>query len=433
MEPVPLRGRPGTKPLPLTNKRAVGGPIALGLLATYVAIALAGWLATAGALVWAAPDLAAGNPLARAPVLATHLFGLGVLAFAVTGAAFHLVPVMLRNDVRHPTLLRIAPALLAGGFLLAPGIAFDRDTLVWTGATLVGAGLVLVLVELLGLVVHAPRGRTLVASRTGVALSCLHVAAAFLLGSVVFSREGEPFAGVGIDRWLLVHLNLAIIGWLTLLIVTVGRTLAPMLAQAPTPPERRLPVLELSLSAGLWTLLAGIAGSSRAATAVGGAVVLATLAAFGAFLARVARRRRGELEAPLGHLLAGILFLLQAAVFGFLLLAHAVSLGPGMTAYVVFLLLGWAGGVTLGHLGKLLALSLWVWWPPGPRPKQAELYPRTLWLAQAATFAVGVELLGLAPSAGSKGLAYAGTTILAASAVLACAGALSTWKSRWSG
>jgi hypothetical protein len=136
MEPVPLRGRPGTKPLPLTNKRAVGGPIALGLLAAYMAVALAGWVATAGALVWAAPDLAAGSPLARGPVLATHLFGLGVLAFAVTGAAFHLVPVMLRNDVRHPGRLRVAPALLAGGFVLAPGIAFDRDALVWIGAGL---------------------------------------------------------------------------------------------------------------------------------------------------------------------------------------------------------------------------------------------------------------------------------------------------------
>ena len=234
------------------------------------------------------------------------------------------------------------------------------------------------------------------------------------------------------DRWLLVHLDLAILGWLTLLIVTVGRTLAPMLAQAPTAPPRRLPGLELALTAGLWTLLAGIAASSTAAAAVGGAVILATLGTFAAFLFRVARTRRAGLEGPLAHFLAGVAFLLQAAVLGFLVLSGAVSDRRGLTAYVVFLLFGWAGGVTLGHLGKLLSLSLWVWWPPGPRPKQDDLYPRTLWLAEAAAFALGVELVGLSPLAHSAGPAYVGGSALVTAALLACAGARSTWNSRWS-
>jgi len=68
----------------------------------------------------------------------------------------------------------------------------------------------------------------LVASRTGVALVTVHVAAALVLGALVFSHGDEPYAGVDHGRWLLVHLHLAVLGWLTLLIVTVGRTLAPM-------------------------------------------------------------------------------------------------------------------------------------------------------------------------------------------------------------
>jgi hypothetical protein len=55
-----------------------------------------------------------------------------------------------------------------------------------------------------------------------------------------------------------------------------------------------------------------------------------------------------------------------------------------------------------------------------------------LWLAQAATFAVGVELVALSPLAGREGLAYTGAAFLVAAALLACAGALSTWNSRWS-
>lgn len=430
MESVPLRGRPGTKTLPLADGRAVGGPIALRLLASYVAVALGGWVAAAVALLVAAPELAARDPLASKPVLAAHLVALGLLPFAVTGASFHLLPVMLRNDIRHPRRLQVALPLLGGGFLVAPGVAFGCSLLLWPGATLLTAGLALVLWELLALVQGAPRGRTLIVSRVGVALASFHAAAALVLGALVFSRGDAAVAGVVHGRWLLVHLHLAVVGWLTLLIVTVGRTLAPMLAQAPVAPARRFPLSELALMGGLWTLLAGLAASSRPATLAGGCAILLTLAQFARLLMRVARSRRLELEAPLAHLLAGVLFLLQAAALGTAILVGAVAPRTGLTAYVVLLLLGWAGGVTLGHLGKLLSLSLWVWWPPGPRPKQNELYPRRAWLAEAALFATGVELLAAGAFAGSVGVARAGGAVLTVASALAAWGAAWTWARR---
>ncbi|HVP75397.1 MAG TPA: hypothetical protein VMS63_05185 [Gaiellaceae bacterium] len=363
-------------------------------------------------------------------MLAVHLVALGLLPFAVTGASFHLLPVLLRNGVRHPRRLQAALPLLAGGFLAAPGIAFDRSALLWPGATLVAAGLALVLWELLGLVVRAPGDRTLVVSRVGVALTSLHVTAALVLGALVFSRGDDPVAGVVHGRWLLVHLHLAVFGWLTLLIVTVGRTLGPMLALSPAAPARRYPLSELALTAGLWTLLAGLAAASTPAALAGGCLILLTLVQFATLLVRVARTRRLELEAPLAHLLAGVLFLLQASALGAAVLAGAVSPRTGLTAYVVLLLLGWAGGVTLGHLGKLLSLSLWVWWPPGPRPKQAALYPRGVWLAEAAVFAAGVELLAAGAFAGSGVATRAGSALLVAAAALAATGAARTWSRR---
>jgi hypothetical protein len=145
---------------------------------------------------------------------------------------------------------------------------------------------------------------------------------------------------------------------------------------------------------------------------------------------RVARSRRLELEAPLAHLLAGVLFLLQAAALGTAILVGAVAPRTGLTAYVVLLLVGWAGGVTLGHLGKLLSLSLWVWWPPGPRPKQNELYPRRAWLAEAALFATGVELLAAGAFAGSVGAARAGGAVLTVASALAAWAAAWTWAQR---
>jgi hypothetical protein len=431
VESSPLRGRPGTKTLPLTDGRAVGGPIALGVLASYVALALAGWVAAAVALLVAGPDLAGGDVMAVRPVLAAHLVALGLLPFAVTGASFHLLPVMLRNDVRHPRRLQLALPLLAGGFLVAPGVAFDLPALLWPGTALVSAAVLVVLSELLGLVRGAPRGRTLVASRAGVALVGLHVVAALTVGALVFSHGDEPFAGVVHDRWVLVHLHLAVFGWATLLIVTVGRTLAPMLAQAPTAPPRRVPTSELALSVGLWTLLAGLATASTAAALAGGGLILLTLALFARLIAGVARTRRMELEAPLAHLLAGVLFLLQAAALGTAMLVGLVSTRTGLAAYVILLLLGWAAGVTLGHLGKLLALSLWVWWPPGPRPKQNALYPRRVWLAEAVTFASGVEVLAAGTLAANRAVTVVGAALLIGAALLGATGAGVTWSRRW--
>jgi hypothetical protein len=418
------------KKLPLTEMRAVGGPVARRLLASYFAVALAGWLAAAVALVFAAPDLAAGDTGARAPVLAAHLLALVFLPLAVSGGAFHLLPVMLRNNLRSQRRLWLAlPLLAGGGALTAPGVAFAVPPLLWPGATLVSIGLALVLVELGGLVVRAPRGRMLVASRTGVALSLFHVVAALVLGSLLFSHGDRTVLGVTHDRWLLVHLHVALLGWIAMLILTVGRTLAPMLAQAPTAPARRAPVDELVLTLGVWLLAAGIA-ASRWVAAVGAVVVLLALARFGALVVRIARTRRLELEGPLAHLLAGAAFLLQAAILGFALIAGTAHEERRAGAYVLLLLLGWAVGVTLGHLPKLLSLSLWVWWPPGPRPKQDALYPRRLALTEALVFAIGVEALALGAFLGNTTAARAGAVLLVGSAALATAAAAWVWTQR---
>lgn len=413
----PLRRR-----LTLQDTRAVGGPVALRLLAAYFGLALLGWLAAAAALIAAAPRLAAGDVGASEPVLAAHLLALGFLPLAVSGGAFHLLPVMLRNPLRSEHRLVVALPLLAlGAWLVAPGVAYDIPALLWPGAVLLATGLVLVLVELGGLVARAPRGRMLVASRSGVALSLFHAFAALTLGAIVFDHGDAAMLGVSHGRWLLVHLHLAVLGWLALLILTVGRTLGPMLAQAPAAPVRRLPLEEVMLTLGLWLLIAGIAADTNPIAYAGGALVVVALGRFGALIGRVGRMRRIEPEGPLLHLLAGALFLAQAAILGFALLAGAGSQQRGLAAYVLLLLLGWAAGVTLGHLPKLLSLSIWVWWPPGSRPKQEALYPRRLAQLEATVFACGVEVTAVGILIGSSPVTRTGAALVTAAALLTAA------------
>jgi hypothetical protein len=419
---VPLR------PLRLQDARAVGGPVSRALLASYFAVALVGWVSATVVAIAAAGDLAAGRPLAGAPVLAVHLIALGTLPFAVSGASFHLLPVMLRNDLPSQRALWVALPLLGGGFLVAAGVEPHLEPAVWVGAAMLTLGLAIVLTELLMLVARAPRGRMLIASRAGVALACGHVVVALSLGAVIFSYD-RPFAGLTYGRWLLIHLHVALLGWIALLILTVGRNLAPMLAQAPAAPARAWPVDELGLVAGLWLALAGIALRERPLAVTGGAVVVLVLGRFVLLMLRAARRRKGAFEAPLAHLLAGGFFLVQAAATG---LAAAAGAGDTrfVSGYVILLLVGWAGGVVVGHVVKLLSLSLWVWWPPGPRPKQAALHPRRLGLLEAAAFVAGVESLALGVFLGSASLARTGAVVLCASALLTVAGAALTWRLR---
>ena len=412
----------------MTEKRAVGGPVPAALLGAFVAASLAAWVAGTAVLVAAARALARGGFYDRSMLLGVHLFAAAALPLGVVGASFHLLPVMLRNDVVSVRALWLALPLLLGGVLVAAGLDRWSQALFWLGAAGVACGLAIVVGELAVLLARAPADRTLIASRAGVGLSLAHAGLALVLGALVFGLH-RSFWGVAYDRWLLVHLHLALVGWIALLVVTVGRNLAPMLAQAPAAPRRRLPVDELALVASLWVLAVGLAANVRAVTLVGGAIVVATLVRFGTLLLRTCCARRAPIDAPLGHLLAGAVFLAQAAVVGFV----AAAGGGGVRwveAYVLFLLVGWAGGVVIGHLGKLLSLSLWVWWPPGPRPKQAQLYPRRLALAETVAFTVGVELLALSVLTGHATPARAGAAIVSVSAVLAAATSAVVWSRR---
>lgn len=423
--------QPFRRRLRLEDARAVGGPVALRLLAAYFGASLLGWGAAAAALVASAPRLAAGDLGASSTVLAVHLLALGFLPLAVGGGAFHLLPVMLRNPLRSERTLWVAlPLLTAGAWLVAPGVAFDLPGALWPGATLLVAGFALVLLELGGLLLRAPRGRMLVASRAGVGLSLFHAVAALTLGGIVFEHGDARILGVTHGRWLLVHLHLAVLGWLALLIVAVGRTLGPMLALAPAAPRRGGPVEELLLAVGLWVLAAGFAGGLRPLAYAGAALIAVALGRFAALVLRVGRTRRIEPEGPLLHLLAGAAFLAQAAVLGFALLAGAVPQQRGIASYLLLLLLGWAAGVTLGHMPKLLSLSIWVWWPPGPRPRQDALYPRRLAQVGAIVFAAGVETAVIGVYLGNGATARAGAALVAATALLTVVTTVVVWRRR---
>jgi hypothetical protein len=126
------------------------------------------------------------------------------------------------------------------------------------------------------------------------------------------------------------------------------------------------------------------------------------------------------------HVAAGLILLLEAAVLGLGASTGLIAGRRAAIAAVVLLGLGWAAGVVLGHLGKLVSLSGWGSWPPGPRPKQADLYPRRVWQVEAVLFAVGVQALAVGIVLESEAVARAGALALVAAAAAALVGAATT-------
>lgn len=405
------------RPLPLAH---TGRPAPFRLTSPAYSAALSGWAAAAVLLVLAAPELADGAVSGARTVAAAHLVALVFFPFAVAAAVWQLLPVMLRNDPARPWARWFALALVTAGTPLALGVALESGVVVAVSATALGAGLVLLLAELASLVRRAPRGKRLVVSRPAVALAAAHAAIAFALGAVLFADGGAAPLGIPYERLLLVHVTVALVGWLTVMILAVGRTLVPMLGLAPSAPPRRVPLAELVLVVGLWLLVAGVAWPADVVAGLGIIAMLAALAAPARRFLQVARRgTAGWREGPVAHVTIGLAFLAQAAALALAALAGVGEPRRAAIAAVVLLGLGWAVGVVAAHLGKLLSLSGWGSWPPGPRPKQAALYPRRGWRLEVAAFGLGVELLAAGVLAGAPGPARAGAILLVVASLLA--------------
>jgi hypothetical protein len=420
-------GRVETRSLRPLRMAETGQPAPFRLGAPAYLVAFAGWVAAAVLLLDSAEELTGLAIGGTGLVGAAHAIGLVFFPFAVAAAVWQLLPVMLRNDPARPRLRWLVLALLAAGVPLAVGVATGRDVLAAFGSVVLAAGLGLLLAELASLVRGAPGGRLLVVSRPAVALAGAHAAAAFALGGVVLSDGGPEPLGVPYERLLLVHLTLALVGWLTVLIAAVGRTLVPMLGLSAAARPRRAPFAELTLVAGLWLFVGGVAGPSDVLVALGVLLMLAGLAAPARLFVRVAASGKiGMREGPVAHVAVGLVFLAQAAVLALGAAAGVLADRRAAIAGVLFLGVGWSVGVIVGHAGKLISLSGWGSWPPGPRPKQADLYPRVGWQLESVVFALGVELLALGVLADAESVARAGGALLVAAALVALGSAVET-------
>lgn len=249
-----------------------------------------------------------------------HALTLGVLVMTAIGASFQILPVVTGQSMAALWPCRLTFWLYAPGTALLVFGFIDADpALLAIGGTLVTAGLA-VFAVLMADVLRRTRGMRTLVLHGWAALFALAVLASLGL-MLAFNLEGGFLAdpmGLGI-----VHMVVAIYGFMGMLAFGYSQFMVPMFALGPSPDDRVVTVT-FALAAGAigLTVAAALAGMPLglvAAAAIGLAAVVLHVRAMGAVLAQGMRKRLGlsfVLVRASWALLAASLLLGAAAAMG---------------------------------------------------------------------------------------------------------------------
>lgn len=309
------------------------------------------WGVIAGAMLMVGGDALLLSRWAPATLALVHALTLGVLGNAMLGSLLQFLPaaagVTPWGGARAAYLLHML--LNAGTAALLPGFWRSDPSLLRAAAVLlVGAFVLLAAITLPGLL-RATSQRVLT---VGIAFSVLcGVAAAGLGARMALGLADEGAWGLPLMPWADVHAAWGVLGWVVVLLGSVGQVVMPMF-------QGTAATRSGVVTGWLVLVVAGLALGSAIATRDGGetlrgVVALGVVAFAGEALCRQMRRpRRGEStlvhgwRAGLGLLVAAALLLLAGApavVLGALVLAVALPLLVVSMQLEIVAFLGWIG------------------------------------------------------------------------------------------
>lgn len=322
----------------------------------HFAIALAWLVAGSAGLFWAAPLLATGQWLTPVTAAVTHTFTLGWLLTSAYGVLYQVGPVALGVHARNWRAGFVTLALhTTGAVLLIVGMARWIPALSGLGWFLVVAALALWSWNAGARLLHAPR-----ATRQG---RIVGLAFAFLWIAVLVAgaRLGNAMGWWMVPREPLVaaHVQLALGGFATLLVMGVGSHILPMFLLARDAPDwpGRSAVPLVALGAGLqaagWLVAEPI-------TVKAGGVALASGVLLFLWQARLwfRHRARRDLDTALRQVMAAMAALVLAIIAG---LAALMSPSPRLIAiYGALAIVGWLGLLIGAIYGRVLPFLTWM-------------------------------------------------------------------------
>ena len=384
--------------------RGLSPLIPLGYFACAAAAFVAGALGTA----WLAPELT-GHYYHPHVVALTHTITLGWITMAIMGATYQLVPVVLERPIWSERIARWQLAIVA---LAVTGMVVHFYLGTWPGlaaaAAMLAAGIGLYLLNLavtfrgLGrrgsglriVTTWTATARLMVMGLTGLALTTLF-GLSLAANHLVRLLPGEFFPT------LHAHVHLALLGWVTPMMLGVSARVYPMFLLAPSagPWTSRLQIRAVAF--GVPALVVGLLG-------VPGLTLLGTLAVavaalvHGSWVVRMVRaRKRPELDWGLRFTITATAFLGPAIVLGVAIAAGALAGPRAALAYAVVVLGGWISLTIVGMMLRIVPFLVWyrVYGPRAgrePVPTLAGLSSARLEGASYALLTGGIGLLAVA-------------------------------------
>lgn len=362
------------------------------------------------------------------PLALVHTFTLGWITASVMGVMYRYAPALTHGQIPFP---RLAVAQFVLFLIASTGMVTHFALGVWLGTWLAAS------VMLLSLVLFAFNLVPLLWPQTGrgVAETGMFGAICFLLASgtlgvLLAMDKSYGFMGGSLLTNLGAHVALAAVGWVTLAICAVSYRMLPAFI-LPTIALPRTAIYQLyALAAGVLGLGATLLASLRGGAAWC-ALVVVSLLAYLATMARLMRARRMPLDWTARHALAGFVWLIAAAAAGVaLLLAGAASLtgsriaaafgAAGLLGFFSNFIIGMSYHLLAGFVVRARAAAGWT-----AATAESLVYTRPR-LPVFAAFNAGVAVLVAGFLAGASALAESGAALVAIGGVVYAAATLRT-------
>jgi hypothetical protein len=323
----------------------------------YLMCAAAAFLLASVGVAWLAPELA-GHYYHPHLLALTHTVTLGWITLAIMGAGFQLIPVVLERPIWSERVARWQLAIL-GVAVLGMVAHFYLGT--WPGlagaAGLLAIGVALYLLNI-GLSLRGFRDWTFTARLVVLAYGGL--AATTLFGVTLAANRVRPFLPSDFFPTLHAHVQLALLGWVTPMILGVAARVYPMFFLAPAPRPWVTRAQLWGLAVGAPAVVAGLLAGVRVLLLVGALAAAAAALAHAAWVLEVARtRKRPGLDWGLRFVLTATAFLAPALALGLAMAADVWSGPRPALAYAVVVLGGWASLTIAGMMLKIVPFLVW--------------------------------------------------------------------------
>lgn len=287
-----------------------------------------------------------------------HLVTLGWLTMTIMGASLQLAPVIVVAPLRATMFVRWQYSVfLCGVICLISGFWWWLTWLLIAGGTLVVLA-VAQYVIILGVTFAYASTRPLTV-RFLVA-SLVYLCLVVSLGLTLAWNFVTGFLSASLERLLLLHMTLGVIGWLSCTLIGVSYTLGRLFSLAHTHDDRWGKRIWFVLNGGIMLLAAGEVLDWSLLVWGGGALLILAAGLFALDFWRMLRaRQRKKLEVTQYHSLAATGYFGVVISVGVALLLVGQGTPAVFTALGLAALVGWLGQSIVGYLYKIVPFLVW--------------------------------------------------------------------------